>query len=202
MKNFDSQEAYPQLFNAFSKVQFIHPVIMQEFMDRSETIQFKRNEVIENGEELSTHGYFIVSGLIMGYIPHEGVNLVKWIRSSDDYAYSMDMFRFRFGYEPDLTGNVLVALEDTLAIHIKHEDLNWLQDNSVEMGIVVNSFLEFHTAIDLCLKENELREPTDKYKHLQRQLSFNLNRVPDIYLASFLNITLAELKKVRESIQQ
>lgn len=202
MKNLDPQEGYPQLFDAFGKLLAIPPAIVREFVQRTEIMRIKRNEIIADGIELSTHGYFIISGLIMSYVPCEGSNHVNWIRTSNDYAYSMDMFRFQFGYEPALTGNVLVALEDTVAISIHHEDSIWLQENSVEMCILINTLIMSHTEVNLCIQQNEMREPADRYNEMQLRVSFSLSRVPDIYLASLLRITLAELKEVRERIQQ
>jgi hypothetical protein len=202
MEQFDPREVYPQLFDAFGKIQSVHSSILHEFVKRSEIIQLKRNEIIADGIQPSTHSYFIISGLIMCYFRHKRHNHVKWVRCANDYAYSMDMFRFRFGDDPMLTGDILVALEDTVVVRIGHEDINWLQDNSVEMGLVINTLMMAHTAADLCVKDSEGKKPLDKYMQMQQQVAFNLNRIPDIYLSSFLNINLVELKIVRESIQQ
>lgn len=149
MKNFDAEEAYPILFRSFRQILPIVPlVLVQDFTQRSVAITFKKQDVITDGDQLSEYSYFNISGLVMCYTAHEGTNLARWFRGENDYAYSMDMFRYRFGYDPKLIGNILVALEDTLVIRIRHEDINWLQDNSVEMGLIVNNLMLGHSILD------------------------------------------------------
>jgi hypothetical protein len=167
MKNIDPQAAYPHLFNAFSKILIISPAILREFGERSEPVRFRHKEVIVDGGLLSTHSYFIIDGLIMCYISYDNGHHVQWVRGEADYAYSMDMFREQFDFDPHLIGNVLVALEDTT----------------------------------LCVEHNRIKRPFDKYQEIQFLTPFDLNRVPDVYLASWLDITLIELKKVREKMQ-
>lgn len=200
MKNFDPEEAYPTLFKTFREILPVPLILVRDFTQRSVAIEFKQNDVITDGDQLSEYSYFIINGLVMCYTAHEGTNLVRWIRSAHDYAYSMDMFRLRFGYDPRLIGNVLVALEDTLVIRIRHEDINWLQDNSVEMGIIVNNLMMGHSLLDQEIPLLHSLEPLERYKAMQQRVSYDFSRVPDIYLARYLDITLAELKKVRESI--
>ncbi|MRG46957.1 hypothetical protein GFS24_17680 [Chitinophaga sp. SYP-B3965] len=202
MKNFDPEEAYPLLFENFRRIFPIPLVLVRDFTQRSVMIEFKKSDMITDGVQLSEYSYFIIRGLIMCYTPNDGTNVVRWIRSEDDYAYSMDMFRIKFGYDPRLIGNILVAMEDTVVIGIKHEDIFWLQDNSIEMGIIVNTLMTFHTGLDQQMPRIHSLAPVERYKEIQQRVSYDLSRVPDIYLASFLNITLRELKEVRESIQQ
>lgn len=126
MKNFDPEDAYPTLFKTFREILPVPLMLVRDFTQRSVAIEFKQHDVLTDGEQCSEYSYFIIDGLVMCYTTHEGINLVRWIRSANDYAYCMDMFRLRFGYDPRLTGNILVALEDTLVIRIRHEDINWL----------------------------------------------------------------------------
>lgn len=202
MKNFDPEDAYPVLFKTFREILPVPLMLVRDFTQRSVAIEFKQHDVITDGEQLSEYSYFIISGLVMCYTAHEGINLVKWIRGENDYAYSMDMLRLRFGYDPRLIDNILVALEDTLVIRIRHEDINWLQDYSVEMGLIVNTLMTAHSILDHTIPEIHLLAPLNRYKQMQKRVSYDFSRVPDIYLASYLDITLSELKKVRENIQQ
>ncbi|SIO49233.1 cyclic nucleotide-binding domain-containing protein [Chitinophaga niabensis] len=200
MKNFDQEEAYPTLFKTFREILPVPLMLVQDFTQRSVAIEFKKNDVITDGGQLSEYSYFIISGLVMCYTAREGTNLVRWIRSENDYAYSMDIFRLRLGYDPNLVGNILIALEDTLVIRIRHEDISWLQDNSVEMGIIVNNFMLGHSTLEQQIPVLYALAPLERYKEMQGKVSFELGRVPDIYLASYLNLTLTELKNVREKI--
>lgn len=201
MKNFDPEDAFPILFRNFRTILPIVPLILvRDFTRRSVAIEFKKNDIITDGEQLSEYSYFIINGLIMCYTVHEGTNLVRWIRGANDYAYSMDMFRFRFGYDPGLIGNILVALEDTLVIRIRHEEINWLQDNSVEMGLIVNNLMMSHSVLEQEIPLIHALAPLARYKEMQQKVSYDFSRVPDVYLACYLNLTLTELKKVRAQL--
>jgi hypothetical protein len=201
MENIDPQTVYPYLFNAFRKIQIMPPVILREFRERSEPVRFRHKEVIADGALLSTHGYFIIDGLIRCYVSCDNGHHLLWVRGENDYAYSMDMFRDRYDPDPHLIGNVLIALEDTLAIKIAHEDITWLRKYSREMSVILDGYAFNHSEVALNMEKNKIMRPLDRYQEMQQLLSFDLSRVPDLYLASWLDITLVELKKVRERIR-
>jgi hypothetical protein len=188
MKNFNLEDAYPTLFRNFRTILPIVPLILiRDLTQQSVAFEFKKNDIITDGEQLSEYSYFIISGLIMCYTVHESTNLVRWIRSANDYAYSMDMFKHRFGYDPNL-------------IRIRHEEINWLQDNSVEMGLIVNNLMMGHSVLEQDIPLIHALAPLARYKEMQQKVSYDFSRVPDVYLACYLDLTLAELKKVREQL--
>lgn len=200
MENIDPKTVYPYLFNEFKKIQNVPPVILREFKERSEPVRFKLGEVIADGASLSTHSYFIIDGLIRCYISSGGTHHILWVRGENDYAYSIDMFRNKLDCDPQPISNVLVALEATLAIKIAHEDIAWLRKYSREMSVILDGYIFKHSEVALYMKKNEIRRLLDKYKEMQQLVTFDLSRVPDLYLASWLDITFIELKKVREKI--
>lgn len=198
MKNINPEEVYPLLLSAFNKVQKIPPDLRQEFISRSDIVHFKRRDAMLAEGQVSTHAYFIISGLVMCYRKTAKRNVVKWIRSTHDYVFSIDMFMADYNYNPGCIGDIMIVLEDTTAIKVRNEDMRWFQDNSAEMSALLLHYMNRFSEMDMCIMSYEYMLPEDRYQYMQRHAGFLLNRVPDVYLAAFLEITLAELKELKK----
>lgn len=198
MKKINPDEAYLQLLFSFLEIEMIPEAIMLELERRSEIDQFKKNEVVHEAEQESTHAYFIVSGIMMCYVKKEAGNVVKWFRSTGDYAYSMDMYKTFLGAEYKPAGNTLIALEDLVVVKILHEDVKWLEDNSPAMKSLLHKHLIHYNQVGLVRRAFEDMDPDNRYQFMQRHMNLSLDRIPDVYLSSFLDLTLPEVKKAKE----
>lgn len=199
MENMTSGNAYAQLFRAFSRaVKRIPYSGWEQFMAKSKIIQLEKKEVLLEADQLSTHSYFIISGLVMSYFEHGKKRYVKWIRGENGYAFSADVFRDDVKEEALIAGECLVALEDALVISISHEDLKWLCINFPRIDFAIMAYYNDYSIMYRRLEANFIRDPVGKYDSIQRATDFSLERVPDVYLASYLRISLKALKKVKE----
>lgn len=199
MENVSPEVVYPQLFRAFCRVKRIPYATWKEFMARTKIVQFKKNQVFIHADHLSTHSYFVIEGLVMSYFERNKKRYVKWIRSTNDYVFSADIFRIDIDDHSQINGENLMALEDTVAISVSHEDLKWLEENHYRIGLITTIYYSNYSHMYRRLEANALHEPEDRYENIQRGSHFSLERVPDIYLASYLRITLKELKEVRKA---
>lgn len=202
MENITPDNAYLHLLFAFLEIEMVPEFIMLELEKRSIVEQFKRNEVVHEEDQESTHAYFIVNGIMMCYQQTEDGNIVKWFRSTGDYAYSMDMSKSFFGVEFKPAGNKLIALEDLLVIKIPHEDVKWLEDNSAEMKYLLNKHLTHYNQVALGKRAFEHMDPDNRYQFMQRHMNLSLERIPDVYLSSFLGLTLPEVETVRKNLNR
>lgn len=198
MKNINPEEAYPPLLNAFNKVRKIPSELRKEFISRSDIVHFKRRETILAEGQVSTHAYFIISGMVMCYRKTDKRHVVKWIRSTHDYVFSIDMFMADFEHDPSCVGDIMVALEDTVAIRVRNEDMRWFQDNSADMSALLLHYMNRFSEMDMCILAYEYMLPEDRWQYMERHVGFDLKRIPDVYLASFLEITLKELKGLKK----
>lgn len=202
MENITPDNAYLHLLFAFLEIEMVPEFIMLELEKRSIVEQFKRNEVVHEEDQESTHAYFIVSGIMMCYQQTEDGNIVKWFRSTGDYAYSMDMSKNFFGVEFKPARNKLIALEDLLVIKIPHEDVKWLEDSSPEMKYLLHKHLTHYNQVALGKLAFEHMEPGNRYQFMQRHMNLSLERIPDVYLSSFLGLTLPEVETVRKNLNR
>lgn len=129
----------------------------------------------------------------MSYRKFETRSYVDWIKGEFDFVFAIDM-------GPEWPGENIVALEDVVAIRISEYDLAWLEFNHLGFGMITAAYHQIHRQVSKAREANEIAGygSADRYEGLQRQHRFSFDRVPDTYLASFLNITLKELADVRK----
>lgn len=199
MERTDPGSALLKLLLAFLEIEAVPEFIMLELERRAEFRYYERNEVVHEEGQPSTHAYFIVDGIMMCYVKDEQGHDVKWFRSTGDYAYSMDMSRTFSGLIYTPARNTLIALEDMAVFKITHEDVKWLEDNSQEMRSLLQQHLIHYNQISLGKRAFEHMDAANRYQFMQRHMNVSLERIPDIYLSSFLNLTLPEIKKVKIS---
>lgn len=89
----------------------IPPAVWLEFIARSEVVQFKKNEMAHKEDCVPKRAYFIHEGLMMSYLKKGDRSIVNWI--SNEFAFGLDII---MSAPVDEAGNVLIVLEDTLAI--------------------------------------------------------------------------------------
>lgn len=169
----------------------IPPAIWQEFIARSEVVQFKQNEIAHKEDCAPKRAYFIHQGLMMCYLKKGERNIVNWI--SNEFAFGLDIIT-----PSPVDGYVLMALEDTLAIAISHDDLMDLHEKYPQIKNVILSYLAKYNVANCFIQTNKFLSPKERYDSIQERVSFKLDRVPDIYLAAYLDITLAELKETQK----
>jgi signal-transduction protein with cAMP-binding, CBS, and nucleotidyltransferase domain len=199
MEKINSKETYSQLRGYLCKDGAMLVVDWLKFIDKTDIFQFKANEVIAEACQPSTHSYFIISGLIMCHQPHEHKAPILWFRAENDYAFTAESLGHikDFGYKEQL-----IALEDTVVVGINHEDKAELMKNSRQItDLMGDAFM--NTAVRFAGVIDRDRYPKeDRYGFLQENIGFNLNRIPDAYLAAYLHITAKMLKESREAISK
>lgn len=199
MENITSEEAYAALYRRLCRFKRLPYAEWKEFMDRTNMVQFKMNEVFIKAGTLSTHSYFIIKGLVMCY---EGRELkpdnVKWVRAENDYAFTVD--KFSFGEKGKRSNeHSLIALEDTLAFSISHEDFLWLCTHCSGFGLA-NAVLIHMYAIKIQQISNcVLTNDRDRYEWIQEVHGFKLDRIPGVYLKHCIGVTEKRLKELQKN---
>lgn len=198
MKKGNRPAAYAQLYKAFCEKVNIPYSEWEWFIDRSEVFQFSKDEFFVAPHHLSTHAYFIVKGLVVGYREHRKEKFVHRILSTNDYVCSADRFRILFDKKNQFDGEIFIAAEETIVIRIKHSDMKWLEENSSAFNTRMEVYLKQQMEVFRELDDIILISPKDRYEKMQRVSLFGLERVPDVYLASYLCLTLGELEEIQE----
>lgn len=173
----------------------------EEIIRLSEIWRFEKQDRVLEAEEHSEHVYFITTGSLMSYVQRGDENIVKWVRSAGDFAFAQKAENTTTILQKQLTGQVIIALEETNAIRISFENMKRLQGKYPQIDHLISYHVFGCSLMDHWLKTNRYLPPKRKYEFVQGQVGFNLNKVPDLYLASWLGITLAELKDIENSMQ-
>jgi CRP-like cAMP-binding protein len=196
MQNINPQEAYAALFRELCRIKRLSYTGWKAFMERTTIVRFRANEVFVKAGTPSTHSYFIIKGLVMSYKGHEPKE-INWVRAEHGYVFTVD--RFRFGGEPIPNEYSLVALEDTLAFSLSHEDFDWLSEHvrgfdMLNAGLLMKDCMKMKQ-ISNCLITNS----RDRYEWIQKVHGFNIDRIPDVYLVHCIGVTLKRLKELQKN---
>lgn len=196
MENFNSQEAYARLLKSLSKNQKLQYADWKAFMDKTGIVQFKANEVVAEAGTLSTHSYFIISGLMMCYDGHDSKN-AQWFGAEHYYAFTMDMFRF--GEMGNTNDQTMVALEDTMVFSISHADFLWLEEHHRKIARLRTSIIYRLTYTIRKIQNCLIVNARDRYEWMQETLGFELARISVVYLAPYARVTPKILKEILSS---
>lgn len=186
--------------NASGKLASLAAAAREELISLSEVWQFQRTDGILEAYEFAEHVYFIVSGSLLSFVQRGDKNIVKWVRSVGDFAFAQKAENTTAVLQKQLTGQIIVALEETNVLRISFENMKRLQDKYPQIDHVITQHILDCTMMDHWLAANESLPPKRKYDYIQEQVGFKLSKVPDLYLASWLGITLGEMKDVRNNI--
>lgn len=199
MKQVNPGAAYAQLYTSFCDIENIPYPEWEEFKDRSQVDHLKKDEFLVAPNQSSTHAYFIIEGLVVGYRESGADKFVHFIRSTNDFICSHDHQGFRFNKNGQIASEIFIATEDTIVISILFEDLKWLINNFPGFEAKIRSCFIKNTNIFTQRDDLVPISPKERYLKLQRVTDFRLDRAPDVYLASYLSMTLRELTSVKVS---
>jgi len=137
--------------------------------------------------------YFIVKGVVRGYIKEEGKEITTWINEENEIVGSIRNLGLKLATE-----EYLQVLEDSILIEIPKNLIEFLYERYPEANIIGRILLEdnYRGAEErayLC-RIPSAEKRYDRFLETQPGL---LNRIPLKYIASYLSITLETLSRVR-----
>ncbi|SIO49273.1 cyclic nucleotide-binding domain-containing protein [Chitinophaga niabensis] len=184
MENMNQEAIYSQLREALCKDKPVADADWNVFIEITRIDQFEENEVIVEPGQLSTHSYFVIKGLLMCYRPLGSKNAILWFRAENEYAFTVD--KLNLGKASRVNEERLVALEDSIVVSIRHEDLAELQiSNQRVLDMMHDLFMKTLFTFDN-LSKRTMNDPEHDYEWVQQHVTFDLNRVPLSYLSTYL----------------
>lgn len=191
---------YSQLQDALCKENPIPQADWEAFIEKTRIDVFKENEVAVEADQLSTHSYFIIKGLMMCYQPREPKQAIVWFRAENEHAFTSDMLKLR---DPGRKNKFrLVALEDSIVVSISHEDLEALKKSNPQvLNMMWLHFLKIVITQD-DLFRRDMKDPEYSYDLVRKIVTFDLNRVPAAYLAAYLGTSVKKIMGIRNAVQE
>lgn len=203
MKKMTPEAVYSQLRDALCKKKSIPDADWDAFIEKTRIDLFEENKVAVEPGQLSTRSYFIIKGLMMCYIPREPKNAIMWFRAENEHAFTIDMLNdpLRKIKGPKVNEERLIALEDTIVVSISHEDMTALQESNQNILTMLHDCFTKMLVKFNALSKRTMKDPEHDYEWMQRYISFDPDRIPIAYLATYLGTSVKKLKEMRKALQ-
>ena len=178
----------------------IHPVSPDaaKFLLRNTNYVFvRKGKFLRSPIEQSDAIYFIVQGLMRGFIKDDGMEITTWINEEQNIVGSIR----NLGLDHE-TDECLQALEDTLLIEISRASLEKLYDNFYEANIIGRKILErYYREAEERAYLCRLPSAEKRYRRFALTRPALIGRVSLKYLASYLGMKHETLCRVRAKYQ-
>ncbi|TJZ59948.1 Crp/Fnr family transcriptional regulator [Sphingobacterium olei] len=171
--------------------------VMVYVLENTRYIKVTKGKFIRSPLDNTETIYFIVKGLMRGFIRDEGVEITTWINEENNVVGSIR----NLGLDVD-TEEYIQALEDTLLIAISRTCLDELYDRYPETNIIGRKTLEMYyreaeERAYLC----RLPSAEKRYKRLAQTRKGLIDRVRLKYLASYLGMKKETLCRIRKKFK-
>jgi CRP/FNR family transcriptional regulator, anaerobic regulatory protein len=152
----------------------------------------KKGYLLKSGR-VCNNIYFIEEGLLRCYYIKNQTEVCSWFMKEGDIAISIKSF-----FEQTSSYENIQALEDTLVYYISYDDLQLIYRQYPEFNFIGRVLTErYYTLSEQRLFGMRLQRSSERYQYLIQQSPDLIKRVPAIYIASLLGITLETLSRIK-----
>ena len=189
------------LLSAIGYLNSYHPVnkeCAEYLMKQAVECRLKKGDLLHRSGDICLYVYFVVEGILRGYIVDDRKKVTTWITSENQLVSSIRGFLLQM---PTLEN--IEALEDCLLLRVHYSDLQYLYENHIEFNITGRKIAEYYYTFAedrafIC----RLSNATDRYNYFMINHSHLVNRISLTYIASYLGITLETLSRIRSSLSK
>ena len=187
-----------EILHFFNKIHTVSPAAADFLLANTKYITVRKGKYLRSPIDQEDVVYFIVKGLIRGFIKDEGKEITTWINEENNIVGSIR----NMGLDEE-TDEYLQALEDCVVIEISRRSLDHLYDKFYEANIIGRKILEVYYR-DAEERSYLCRLPTaeKRYRRFTSTRSALMGRVSLKYLASYLGMKEETLCRVRAKYQR
>jgi CRP-like cAMP-binding protein len=141
----------------------------------------------------SNHLYFVIKGVIRGYIKDGNKEITTWINEENEIVGSIRNLGLDL-----VTEEYLQALEETDLVAIPIPLINYLYENFMEANAIGRILLEenYRDAEERAYI-SRIPSAVRKYQRFVETRGELLNRIPLKYIASYLGMTVETMSRIR-----
>ncbi len=160
-----------------------------------EPFEIKRKKDLMRYGEVCKHIDFIVKGCLRSYYADEkGIEHIYQIRMDNSWISDLESF-----YTQEPSRYYIEALEDTQLLRITRGNLEKLYEEVPGMERYFRILFQKAYVNSLKRLSSTMWEPAaDRYKNLLKRHPDMFQRVPMVYIASYLGITPESLSRIRK----
>ncbi|UAY53261.1 Crp/Fnr family transcriptional regulator [Ferruginibacter albus] len=157
------------------------------------TLKLKKNQQLLKAGQKCSYLFLINAGILRAYIQQGKKEITTWIVDEHSLITSIESF-----YNQTVAVENIAAVEDCELSAIDYNTLQYLYNKFPELNYVGRIILEqYYIDADKRAYISRLTRASEKYKHFVETKEELSNRVPLKYIASYLNMTLETLSRVR-----
>jgi len=177
-----------------------HPIDKQTLkflFQQVSAIQLKKGDILQRSGDLCNHIYFIIKGVVRGFIIDNDKEVTTWITSENELVSSIRSVLLQIPTQENIE-----ALEDCHLLVMAYSDLLKVYEAFPVFNIVGRKILEYYYAFAeerafIC----RLSKATDRYNYFMRNNGHLINRIPLMYIASYLNMSIETVSRIRRQLR-
>lgn len=174
------------------------PGLIRELEKHTHPFLVKKNKFILSPLDNNMSIYFIVNGLVRGFIKDDMKDITTWFSFGNQFVSAIQQSSLETGVS---TFEYLQALEDTELIEVPYSLLYWLYEIYPESNIIGRKILSLQCQA-ASNRSILARIPSAerRYERFLQQNKYDFSRVPLRCLASYLCMRLETLSRIRSRI--
>lgn len=190
------EEELLHVINFFNNYHPISDRAMKYLFQKIQVKEIAKGEVVAHAGGRCEYLYFVLKGVLRGYIIDNKREVTTWMTSENELVTSIRSFMLQM---PTLEN--IAAIEDCRVIYLHHADLQYMYENFLDFNIMGRKIAEFYYvhAEDRAFI-SRLSKAVDRYNYFMLNNAHLINRVPLTYIASYLGIRLDSLSRIRKTL--
>jgi CRP/FNR family transcriptional regulator, anaerobic regulatory protein len=159
--------------------------------------QLRRKELLLRAGEVSDCICFVANGLLRAYhVPDTGEDTTVWFMKEGDIAISVKSF-----YEQTASAEYIEALEPTVLLYISYAELQEAYARFPDFNVLGRLITERYYILSeerlLCIRN---KRAIERYRFLLHHHPDIIERAPDKYIASYLDISKGTLCRLKHGV--
>ena len=187
-------DGHSPVVSFFNSISTLSAEAVKTFDKHTFPLTVEKQKLVLRPGSTADHFYFIVKGVMRGYIKEEGKSITTWIIAENDIVGSIRTL----GTDNNICVEYLQALENCELVAIPIATTEYVFNKFPETNVIGRRIWEFN------YKSAEQRAyicriPAAEKRYLQFLKSYPhlLDRISLKYIASFLGMTLETLSRIR-----
>lgn len=185
------------VLNYFSSLNPITPGFIQEIEKNLQPILVKKNKYILSPIDNNDDVFFVVSGLVRGFIKDDGKEITTWISLGNEFIGAIQ--HPDENIQPSI--EYLQALENSELVPMPRTFINKLYSSHQETNVIGRKILalQYHAASERSILAR-IPSAERRYKKFLELNSFDVSKVPLRCIASYLGMRLETLSRIRSRL--